>query len=69
LSGTNLSISGSSGTPGVSYGVLESTNLLLPLSQWTLVGSGAFNNSGTFNTNVVSSGAAQEFLIIRSPSP
>jgi hypothetical protein len=69
LSGTNLSISGSGGTSGVSYAILESTNLLLPLSQWTpVIQGGVFNISGTFSTNVVSSGASQEFLIIRSPS-
>jgi hypothetical protein len=70
LSGTNLTIAGSNGTPGVSAGVLSSTNLALPPAQWTLVLRDAvFNGSGFFSTNFAAGTNTQEFLIIRSPSP
>jgi len=70
FSGATLTISGNNGTPGVSYGVLGSTNLALPLAQWTpIIRNGLFDGSGNFNTNVFTTNAAQQFLIIRSPSP
>jgi hypothetical protein len=70
LSGTNLLISGSNETPGVSCGVLSSTNLTLPLAQWTpVVRNVLFEGSGNFNTNIVVGSHAQQLLIIRSPSP
>lgn len=70
LSGTNLTISGSNGTPGVSAGILSSTNVALPLAQWTpVVRNGVFDGSGLFSTNFGAGTNAQEFLIIKSPSP
>jgi len=49
--GTNVILSGTnnSGTGGGSYVVLQSTNLLLPVSQWTVVSTQMFNADGTFS--------------------
>lgn len=75
LSGTNLAISGTNGTIGGSYGILASTNLALPLAQWTPILSNAvFDGSGNFNTNfplnsTLDSNAPRQYFIIQSPSP
>lgn len=75
LSGTTLNISGTNGTLGGSYEILASTNLGLPLAQWTPILSNApFDGSGNFNTNfqlsgTLNSNAQQQFFTIQSPSP
>ncbi len=71
LSGSTLSISGTNGTTGISYGILSTTNLALPLSQWTPGVSKAFTDgSGNFSTNVtINVTNQQQFYILRSPSP
>jgi hypothetical protein len=75
LSGTTLAIAGTNGTPGVTCGVLASTNVALPVSQWTpIIRNLLFNGSGTLNTNIDLTGtlngyAAQQFFRLQSPSP
>jgi hypothetical protein len=69
LSGTTLTISGTSGTADAQYVVLASTNLTLPLAQWTPVFTNAFDASGNFAsslglTNTLSAGAGQQFFIL-----
>jgi autotransporter-associated beta strand protein len=67
LSGTNLTLSGSGGAPGVSYSVLTSTNLAAPLTAWAVVNTGNFDVNGNFNvTNGISAGT-QRFYMLRSP--
>ncbi len=51
LSGTTLSITGSNGTPDAQYVVFASTNLALPLAQWTPLVTNAFDGSGNFSVS------------------
>ena len=73
LSGRTLTFSGTNGTLNGSYGVLASTNLVLPLQQWTPVLLNAlFDGGGNFNTNIqltVNTNAPQQFYIMKSPTP
>jgi autotransporter-associated beta strand protein len=66
LSGTTLTISGANGTANGQYVLLGSTNLALPLNQWTPILTNSFNGSGSFNlsTNIVNPTQPQEFYIL-----
>jgi len=67
LSGTTLNITATNGVPSGNYVLLESTNLSLPLAQWTRVSTNAFNASGVANlsiTNGVNTTNAAEFFIM-----
>jgi hypothetical protein len=47
---------------------LSSTNLLTPLTNWTLVGSAVCDGNGNFKfTNGLASGAIQQFYSVRVP--
>ena len=53
--------------PGGSYHVLASTNLLLPLMNWTVVTNGNFDSNGKFSvTNAVGTNSRQ-FYLLRVP--
>jgi hypothetical protein len=68
LSGTNLVINGCNGFPGMTCYVLMSTNLALPLNQWTPVATNALNASGNFSitaTNAVNLNLPQCFYILQ----
>ena len=68
LSGSNLILSGSNGSPGVNYNVLSSTNLNLPLGSWPVAGTGAFDNGGDFSfTNTVDKTIRSSFFLIQVP--
>jgi uncharacterized repeat protein (TIGR01451 family) len=70
ISGTNLLINGSNGFSGITYYVLMSTNLALPLNQWTPVATNVLNASGDFTisvTNAVNLNVRQSFYILRMP--
>jgi hypothetical protein len=66
LAGTNLVIHGmNNNVPNTSfhYVVLSSTNLALPLSNWTPLVTNSFNLDGTFDyTNAVVPSIPQQFL-------
>lgn len=66
VSGTTLSISGTNGTPTGNYVVLDSTNVALPVAQWTPLLTNAFDGSGNFNlsTNILSPGHSVEFFLL-----
>jgi hypothetical protein len=51
------------------YTLLQSTNLALPLPQWTPVLTNNFNGSGVLNlsTNIVNPNSADEFYILAQP--
>lgn len=70
LSGTNLIIQGTNNNvPNTSfrYAVLTSTNVALPLSEWTLVVTNPFNGDGTFDyTNPVVPGAPRQFIDVKA---
>jgi hypothetical protein len=69
LAGTNLVINAANGVAGGTYTVLMSTNVALPLGQWTPVATNVLTGSGNFTitaTNAVSPGASQQFYILQT---
>jgi uncharacterized repeat protein (TIGR03803 family) len=72
FSGTNLVLNGVNGFSGGTYYVLTSTNVLLPLSQWTRVATNVAVTNGNFAFTVnkpVTSGAGQQYYIVQFPLP
>jgi len=70
LSGTNLTISGSNGISGLPYTVMTSTNLNLPLSQWTPLVTNAWISNGPFSltlTNVLNPSVPSRFYLLEAP--
>jgi hypothetical protein len=68
LAGANVVASGSNGLSGQTYHLLASTNLALPLSQWTPVATNIVNTTGNFTitaTNAVDPAASQQFYILK----
>jgi hypothetical protein len=69
MSGTTLTLAGTNGTSGISYGVMSSTNLALPGDQWTAVIKNAqFDALGNFSTNILNATNQQQFFKITEPS-
>ena len=55
------------GTPGGAASVLSSTNLALPLAQWTTVATGTFDSDGTYSpTLTVNPAAPQEYYTLQT---
>ena len=48
LAGTNLVLSGSGGAAGYGFSILAATNLNVPMTNWTVVGTGACDGNGAF---------------------
>jgi fibronectin-binding autotransporter adhesin len=69
VSGTTLTIMATNGPANGTFTLLESTNVALPLGQWTRILTNSFNASGNLNlsTNIVSPGNPNEFYIIEVP--
>ncbi|HZM05869.1 MAG TPA: autotransporter-associated beta strand repeat-containing protein [Candidatus Saccharimonadales bacterium] len=51
-SGTNLVLKGVGGAVGGAYYILSTTNLALPLKQWTIVATNTFDSQGNFTYSV-----------------
>ena len=68
-SGTTLTIVATNGPANGQFVMLESTNVALPLGQWTRVLTNSFNASGDLNlsTNIVSPNNPREFYILQVP--
>jgi fibronectin-binding autotransporter adhesin len=49
VSGNTVSLSGSGGLAGATYFVLESTNVALPLAQWSRIATNTFGVGGSFS--------------------
>jgi hypothetical protein len=65
LSGTALTLSGSNGLPDAFYCVLSSTNVTLPLTNWTPLGTNTFDDSGNFLwTSTVDPTLPQQFYLL-----
>ncbi len=68
LVGTNLVFSGTGGGPWATFTVLSSTNLALPLANWTVERTGNFDGAGAFTlTNPVVPGTPVKFYTVRVP--
>ena len=68
LDGTNLVLSGTNGVPGMTYYVLSSTNVALPVANWTRVATNAFGPGGEFSfTNNVNPLMPQSFYLLQIP--
>jgi hypothetical protein len=64
FNGNNLVISGTNGVSDWPYDVLTTTNLALPISEWTVFSTNAFDGAGNFSfTNAVSAASQQYFLL------
>ena len=62
-----ITLNAINGTPNGQVNVLTSTNLAAPVSSWTLVAGGAFDNSGNFSTTVnVDPAAPQSFFTLQA---
>lgn len=66
VSGANVVITGTNAQAGTTYYLLSTTNLMLPLSQWTPVATSVLNTASfTFTgTNVVSPAKPHQFFIL-----
>lgn len=65
FSGGNLVWHGTGGTPNWNYYILSSTNLALPLAQWSVSATNRFDAGGNFNcTNAASPNGPQQFYIL-----
>jgi fibronectin-binding autotransporter adhesin len=69
FSGTNLVINGTNLNGGSSfhYAILTSTNLTLPLTNWTILSTNSFNADGTFNcTNAINPANPAAFFDVKA---
>jgi hypothetical protein len=67
LNQANIVISGTNGQAGDAYYLLASTNVALPLSQWTTVATNVLSANGSFTfigTNVVVPNSLHQFYIL-----
>lgn len=65
LTGTNLVLSGGGGAANYPFTIVASPDLSVPLTNWSVVGAGLFDNNGNFTfTNGIDPQAAQEFYDI-----
>jgi fibronectin-binding autotransporter adhesin len=68
--GSSLVISGTNGTANATYYVLGSTNVTLPVAEWTRIATNTFTGTGSFNyTNSLSPSVPQYFYQILVPAP
>jgi hypothetical protein len=68
ITGGNLILTGSGGTPNGGYTLLTSTNVTASLSTWTTNGTGVFSGSGSFSNAIpVNPLEAVRFFTIRIP--
>jgi hypothetical protein len=63
ISGSSVILSGTGGTAGTNYYVLTSTNVALPLADWTSVATNVFDGSGNFNVTNAVNGPIEFFCI------
>jgi hypothetical protein len=66
-SGANFLFSGSGGPPGGTYHVLTTTNLALPLPNWTAALTNQFDWLGNFTISNAVAGEPQRFYMLRIP--
>jgi hypothetical protein len=68
LAGTNLVLAGNGGSPAGPYYVLASTNLALPLTNWTHLLTNSFDSGGSFNlTSTIAPAVPRRFYLLQLP--
>jgi hypothetical protein len=68
LQGSSLFVSGGNGTAGNSFRVLTSTNVSLPIANWTPVATNQFGMGGVFSfTNTVDPAKPAQFYRLKAP--
>jgi autotransporter-associated beta strand protein len=67
ISGGNLIITGTNGTPGQTFEVLSSTNVATSLSNWTSLATNTFTTGNFSVTNSINPGESQRFYNVRVP--
>ncbi|HXF09266.1 MAG TPA: hypothetical protein VN625_00680 [Desulfuromonadaceae bacterium] len=68
INGNKLVLGGTNGTAGHNFYILTSTNMALPLANWTVMATNSFDPSGNFNcTNTITTGSTPGFFILRVP--
>jgi len=68
ISGTNLVLSGTNGPLNGSYSLLGSSNLTLPIANWTQISTGSFDANGNFTlTNALDPALPQRFFRLLAP--
>jgi alpha-L-fucosidase len=66
--GGNVLLSGGGGVPGETYYVLGTTNVGLPLPDWTIMSTGSFNPGGNFRfTNAINRAGRGSFFRLELP--
>ena len=66
--GPNVVMAGTGGSPGGTYRIMASTNIALPMSQWTPLATNLFDGGGSFHyTNAVQAGLPAQFFRIALP--
>lgn len=69
LVGTNLVLNATNGVANCSYTVLTSTNLALPLNQWTPLATNTLTQAGNFTFNLpnaIAPSASQQFFTLQA---
>ncbi len=68
INGGNVILSGTNNVgPGGTYHVLSSTNLTLPLSNWTVLTNGSFDGNGNFSVTNATGASSRQFYILQIP--
>jgi T5SS/PEP-CTERM-associated repeat protein len=68
VSGTNVIIRGTNGSPNAPFAVLTATNVATPSSNWVSLVTNQFDSGGEFSfTNPVAPGDRQRYFRIRTP--
>jgi autotransporter-associated beta strand protein len=66
LAGTNLVFNGTNGQPNEPYSLRAATNLLIPASNWPVMGTGTFDSTGNFSiTNSLDATVPKLFYLIQ----
>jgi autotransporter-associated beta strand protein len=67
-SGSDLVLSGSAGTPNSTFNVLSSTDMTVPVTEWSSVATGTFDANGNFTVSIaIDTAAPARFFILRTP--
>jgi hypothetical protein len=65
ISGASFVIVGSNGVPAWPYYIIASTNILLPLANWTRIGTNQFDSAGNFfHAGYVDPTSPQQFYLL-----